>query len=273
MQVDLHTHSNASDGKLAPLELIERARAAGVDLLAITDHDTLAGVDSLGDDRFGSLRLIAGIELSARWRQQTIHVVGLNVGRDRGAIREAIAAQQTARRTRAGIIAARLAKQGLGDFGDRVEALGSRISIGRPHLADMLVEAGVVRSVDEAFRKYLGSGRIGDVRDEWAPLAQIVSWIRDAGGTPVIAHPEKYQLTRTRLRELVEDFRAAGGKAIEVVSGRQADHETRALATLCTQRGLGASSGSDFHQPGQHWAELGSQPRVPDGCRPVWEHW
>lgn len=273
MQVDLHTHSSASDGKLSPLELVERARAAGVELLAITDHDTLAGVDSLGEDRFGSLRLIAGIELSARWRQQTIHVVGLNVGRDRSAIRAAVAVQQTARRTRAGIIAARLAKQGLGDLRDRVETLGNRVSIGRPHLAEMLVESGAVRTVDEAFRKYLGSGRIGDVKDEWAALPQVVAWIRDAGGTPVIAHPEKYQFTRTRLRELIEEFRTAGGEAIEVVSGRQAGHETRALAALCAQSGLGASSGSDFHQPGQHWADLGNQSAIPDGCRPVWEHW
>ena len=75
------------------------------------------------------------------------------------------------------------------------------------------------------------------------------------------------------MRELIADFRAAGGEAIEVVSGRQASPETRALATLCEQSQLSASSGSDFHQPGQHWAELGSQPAVPDGCRPVWERW
>ena len=273
MQVDLHTHSTASDGKLTPLELVERARASGVDLLAITDHDTTAGFDSLGDARFGSLRLVAGIELSAKWRQQTIHVVGLNIGRDRDAIHEAVAVQQAARRTRAGIIATRLAKQGLGNLTDRVEALASRISIGRPHIAEMLVESGAVRTVDEAFRKYLGSGRIGDVKDEWESSAQIIDWIRAAGGTAVIAHPEKYQLTRTRLRELIADFRAAGGEAIEVVSGRQAGPETRALATLCEQSGLSASSGSDFHQPGQHWAELGSQSAVPDGCRPVWERW
>ncbi len=273
MQVDLHTHSTASDGKLTPLELVERALACGVDLLAITDHDSTAGFDSLGEASFGSLRLVAGIELSAQWRRQTIHVVGLNIGRDRDAIREAVSVQQAARRTRAGIIAARLAKQGLGDLTARVEELASRISIGRPHIAEMLVESGAVRTIDEAFRKYLGNGRIGDVKDEWASLPQIIAWIRDAGGTAVIAHPEKYQFTRTRLRELVEDFRAAGGEAIEVVSGRQAGPETRTLAALCEQHQLSASTGSDFHQPGQHWAELGRQPAVPDDCRPVWEHW
>jgi len=274
MRIDLHCHSTASDGKLAPAALVQRACARGVEVLAITDHDSIAAYAELGArDEAAGLRLVPGIELSAHWRGQTIHVVGLNLQLGSGAIQEAVAVQRGARLRRALAIAERLARKGLGDLTTAVVELGQRISVGRPHIAELLVDRGQARSTDDAFRRYLGSGRIGDLKDEWAPLAQVVAWIRDAGGSAVIAHPEKYQLTRTRLRELIADFRTAGGDALEVVSGRQQEHESRQLAKLCADAGLTASTGSDFHQPDQYWAELGSQPALPEGCTPVWDRW
>jgi 3',5'-nucleoside bisphosphate phosphatase len=184
-----------------------------------------------------------------------------------------VAVQRAARLRRALAIAERLSRKGLGDLTGAVIELGARLSVGRPHIAELLVDRGQARSTDDAFRKHLGSGCIGDVTSEWAALDQVVAWIREAGGSAVIAHPEKYQLTRTRLRELVADFRAAGGAALEVVSGRQPAHESHLLAKLCAETGLAASTGSDFHQPDQFWAELGSQPALPDGCVPVWDRW
>lgn len=275
MLVDLHSHSTASDGKLTPAALVQRARERGVDVLAITDHDTIAGYAELAalDEATVGPRLVPGIELSAQWRGQTIHVVGVNFRLDSGAIQEAVAVQRKARLRRALAIAERLARKGLGDLTAAVARLGEQISVGRPHIAELLVDRGQARSTDDAFRRYLGSGRIGDLKDEWAPLERVVHWIRDSGGSSVIAHPEKYEMTRTRLRELVADFHAAGGDALEVVSGRQQEHESRQLAKLCADAGLAASTGSDFHQPDQYWAELGSQPALPPGCTPVWDRW
>lgn len=273
MLFDLHTHSTASDGKLAPTALVRRARERGVDVLAITDHDSIAAYGELDDRATGDLRLVSGIELSAQWRAQTIHVVGLDIDLRSGVIQEAVARQRAARLRRALAIAQRLARKGLGDLSPAVADLGERISVGRPHIAEMLVEQGHARSTDDAFRKHLGNGRIGDLRDEWASLEQVVAWIREAGGSAVIAHPEKYGMTRTRLRELIADFRGAGGHALEVVSGRQQEQESRQLAKLCADAGLCASTGSDFHQPDQYWAELGSQPALPAGCTPVWDRW
>ena len=273
MRIDLHSHSTASDGKLTPAALVRRARERGLDVLSITDHDSVAAYAELAAAEGTGLRLVPGIELSAHWRGQTIHVVGLNIGLHTGAIEEAVAVQRAARQRRALAIAERLARKGLGDLTAAVAELGERISVGRPHIAELLVDRGQARSTDDAFRKYLGSGRIGDLKDEWAPLERIVGWVREAGGSAVIAHPEKYDMTRTRLRELVADFRGAGGEALEVVSGRQQEHESRQLAKLCADAGLAASTGSDFHQPDQYWAELGSQPALPVGCTPVWDRW
>lgn len=275
MLVDLHSHSTASDGKLTPAALVQRARERGVEVFAITDHDSIAAYAELAelDGGTAGLRLVPGIELSAQWRGQTIHVVGLNFRLASGAIQEAVAVQRAARLRRALAIAERLARKGLGDLTAAVAELGAHTSVGRPHIAELLVDRGQARSTDDAFRKYLGSGRIGDLKDEWAPLERVVGWVRDGGGSAVIAHPEKYEMTRTRLLELVADFRVAGGDALEVVSGRQQEHESRQLAKLCADAGLSASTGSDFHQPGQYWAELGNQTVLPTGCTPVWDRW
>lgn len=277
MLFDLHCHTNASDGTLSPEALLQRAIEHDVDVLSITDHDCITAFSQLQTDAakacLNNLTLIPGIELSAQWRNTAVHILGFNFRIADPAILEAVTQQQTARRKRAWMIAERLEKRGLNNIKPQVEKLGDDISIGRPHIANILVAEGKVRSVDEAFRKYLGSGKIGDVKNQWATLEQVIEWIRDAGGTAVIAHPNKYRLTRTRLLELVGEFKALGGHGLEVVSGRQENHESKTLATLCEQFGLLSSCGSDFHKPGQPWAELGKHKSLPDNCVPVWNHW
>lgn len=273
MLFDLHCHSNASDGALPPSELVQRAIDRGVEVLSITDHDCTTAYDQLDDDQLTGIDLVAGIEFSAQWRNTSVHVLGLNIRTDEQGMIDAVARQQNARRKRAGIIAERLEKRGFKDLLSEVEKLTGDISIGRPHLAEILVARGMVKSVDEAFRKYLGSGKIGDVKNEWATLAEVIEWIRGAGGTAVIAHPEKYHMTRTRLLELVREFKDLGGQGLEVVSGRQDNYESRNLAKICTEYNLLASCGSDFHKPGQHWAELGKHKSLPDNCTPVWDRW
>ena len=276
MLFDLHCHTNSSDGTLSPEELVQRAIDHDVDVLAITDHDcttAYARLEAANLPHLKSLTLIPGIELSAQWRNTAVHILGLNFRIDDAAMVEAVTQQQTARRHRAKIIAERLEKKGLNNIIPQIQKLGTDISIGRPHIADILVAEGKVKSVNEAFRKYLGSGKVGDVKNEWATLKQIIEWIRDAGGTAVIAHPSKYHMTRTRLHELVGEFKELGGEGIEVVSGRQDNHESKTLAALCEQFGLSASCGSDFHKPGQPWADLGKHKSLPEGCTPVWDRW
>jgi hypothetical protein len=271
MLADLHSHTTASDGKLSAAELLTRARAAGVEMLAITDHDSVAAYAELPvvDD----LRLIAGVEFSTLWQRLGVHVVGLNVALDSAALGEAIDYQHRARDERAARIADKLAKRGIADALAGAARFAGAGSIGRPHFAEYLVSIGAVPTIEFAFRKYLDASRVGGLIEGWASLPAIVGWIREAGGTPVIAHPGKYHLTHARLDHLTRDFVAAGGQAIEVVSGKQKPELTRDLAALAARHGLAASIGSDFHQPGQVWAQLGVIPALPASAKPVWDLW
>lgn len=293
MLFDLHSHTSYSDGALSPAELIKRAQAAGVDVLAITDHDTVAGIIAFQDDlqtrlqadlqtdlatasdveTTGELKLLPGVELSSQWNAIGIHIIGLNIQLDSTGLREALAKQQQTRLKRAGIIAERLSRKGFPDLLPSVIQAAGHGTIGRPHFARQLLAIEGVKSTDEAFQKYLGTGKTGDVKKVWAPLEEVVGWIRVAGGTAVLAHPDKYCLSHTKLRALVSDFKAAGGEAIEVVSGHQIACKTKNLSELCLQYDLRASCGSDFHKPGQHWAEVGKQSALPGACRPVWDLW
>jgi predicted metal-dependent phosphoesterase TrpH len=293
MLYDLHSHTTYSDGALTPAELIQRAQAANVDVLAITDHDTVSGILQLRNELSAELgaelnteisnaanpstnkrlRLLPGVELSTQWASIGVHIVGLNIQLDSTELHDALAKQQQARLKRAGIIAERLSKKGFPDLLPTVIKSAGRGTIGRPHFAQQLLAVDGVKSTDEAFRKYLGTGKIGDVKKVWAPLEEVVGWVRMAGGTAVLAHPEKYHLTHTKLKALVSDFKAAGGEAIEVISGHQIAYKTKNLSQLCKQNDLLASCGSDFHKPGQHWAEVGKHSALPSDCRPVWDLW
>ena len=273
MIIDLHSHSSASDGSLSPAELVERARVAEVDVLSITDHDTVAGIMALDTTLTQGITLLPGIELSSRWNAIGVHIVGLNIALDSPELHDGIALQQHARHARASLIAARLVKKGFPDLLPGVLKVAGQSSPGRPHFAQQLIQAGIVSSADEAFRKYLGAGKLGDIKSVWAPLEEVIGWVRAAGGTAVLAHPDKYRLTRTKLNALMADFKAAGGEAIEVVSGHQSAEKTRNMADLCKRSELLASCGSDFHKPGLHWAEVGKHSTLPGDCRPVWDLW
>jgi hypothetical protein len=273
LTADLHTHSRHSDGSLTPGELRALALERGVDLLAVTDHDTVAAYadEALCDGP--ALRVIGGIELSARWRKRDIHVVGLNIDPRHAGLREAIESQRVAREDRGERIARRLERRGVPDAlaGARRYADGG--TLGRPHFAAHLVACKKARDTAEAFRKYLGEGKPGDVRTAWPELETAIGWIVDAGGVATLAHPAKYRLTRTRLFELIADFKDAGGAAMEVISGLQQHAQTRTLASHCERFDLLASSGSDFHHRDQRWAQLGRGLTLPPGLTPVWSDW
>ena len=271
MRADLHTHTSASDGLLSPTDLVDRAVGAGVTLLSLTDHDTLAAYRMLPSKL--ELELVCGVELSARWGALNVHIVGLRVDPHADAMLEVERRQQAAREARAEKIAERLAPLGCSDILDAARQQADGASLGRPHFATALVEAGVVPNVGEAFRRYLGQGKRGDVGHFWPSLEEIVSWIKAAGGIAVLAHPLHYRLTNARLRRLLAAFRAAGGDGMEVISGRQTDDQTRHLARLCRQYELLASCGSDFHRPTPHGADVGDVAPLPADLRPVWADW
>ena len=273
MRIDLHTHSLASDGQLSPAELLRQAAAAGINLLAITDHDTIAGVAGLDTYTEQNCTVIPGIELSTQWRKIGIHILGLNIDLQNKALLTGIAQQQAGRLQRAERIAQKLEKLGFSGSLDGANKAAGNSVVGRPHFAEHLVNSGQVKTMKEAFRKFLGPGKPGDIRDVWAPMEEVITWIHQAGGAAILAHPAKYRLTNLKMEELVKEFQACGGDAIEVISGKQEAALTSRLGKLASRVGLKASAGSDFHRPGQAWAALGEVAPLPAGCQPIWESW
>lgn len=279
LRIDLHCHTTASDGALTPSALCQRALERRIDLLAITDHDTVAGYRAARawlagqGERGSALQLLAGVEYSCVWQGVNVHVVGLGIDVDHPATLAAGEFFNTARRERADLIGRRLARLGIEGATEGALAQAGEGQVGRPHFARYLLERGVVGSVDEAFDRYLGAGKTGDVQTTWPSLAQVVAWIVEAGGAAVLAHPLKYKLTSAKLRRLVGAFAGCGGCALEVVNGRQSTDGTAQLARLCRELGLEASAGSDFHAPGPHWNDLGDSGTLPPACVPVWRRW
>jgi predicted metal-dependent phosphoesterase TrpH len=273
VKIDLHTHSNCSDGSLRPADLVARAAAAGIDVLALTDHDTVAGLEEAEQGaRIHGLRLVPGAEISATWRAQSIHVLGLWIDPASPLLRSSLNAQQDRRRVRMRKICARLEKLGL-PGAELLAAVESSPGVPtRAHLANALVAGGHVARADEAFRKYLGSGKSANVAAEWPALEAVVGWIRAAGGEAVLAHPMRYSLSAGARRRLLADFAAAGGAALEVVSGGNGAEHVDSLAVLAVKHGFMGSVGSDFHDPQLTWNPLGRSLKLPDCVTPVWRN-
>jgi hypothetical protein len=258
---------------LSPQALLALAASHGVDVLAITDHDTVNAYKQLVVDPDSTVTLIPGIELSTSWLVRSIHIVGLNIDPENSELLGGITRQQQARDERAQTIAGKLTRLGIENPYAAVKALAGDAGIGRPHFAKYLVDIGKVRDVQTAFRKYLGTGKIGDVTQGWASMTEVIDWITAAGGIPVLAHPAKYKFTMTKLRALLADFRDSGGLGVEVVCGRQEPDLTKRLAAIAIDLDLLASTGSDFHHPDHKWSRPGGFPALPDNVTPVWDRW
>lgn len=272
MIFDLHCHTHFSDGLLSPEAVIARAKERGVAVLAITDHDTIAavGIAQKAAVELG-ITLIPGIEFSSQWGKGGVHIVGLGVDVNSPELIAAIELQEQARAARALAIADRLSKAGFPGALVGAKAIAGNATLGRPHFAQYLVAIGVVKNINAAFKKYLGAGKPADVKYQWPLMDQVIAWIHAAGGVAVLAHPAKYELTRTKMCALVDSFMAAGGDALEVISGLQPAALTEDLLRIANARSLHASCGSDFHVPDQPWQELGSFGRLPANAKPIWE--
>jgi len=271
LNIDLHTHSTCSDGSLSPTDLVARAAAAGVEVLALTDHDTVAGLEEAEQSAgVHGLRLVPGVEISASWRAQAIHVLGLWIDPASEELRGALGAQADRRRVRMRKMCARLEKLGLPGPAllAAVEAQPGLPT--RAHLANALVAGGHVDRADQAFRKYLGAGKSANVAADWPELAAVVGWIRAAGGVATLAHPARYALSGGARRQMLADFVSAGGAALEVVTGGNGAQHVEGLAALAVKHGLMGSVGSDFHDPQLTWNPLGRSLKLPDCVTPVW---
>lgn len=275
MQIDLHCHSTASDGALAPAALVARAFERGVRLLALTDHDTLEGLDEARRAAEAlDMQLINGIELSCTWGGATIHVLGYAFATDAPALQQAITDLHHGRWARAEEISRRLAAKGMPGALEGARAVQQELgdsgnAPARPHFAEYLVRAGFVSDRAEAFRKWLGAGKLGDVKQHWPTLAEAVGTLRSAGAWISLAHPCHYNFTGAKRRKLVADFIQAGGHALEVVNGLQPADQVGTLAVLAREFGMLVSAGSDFHAPCD-WSELGLYRPLPDDLPPIW---
>lgn len=271
---DLHSHSSCSDGDLTPAELVQRAAACGVDVLALTDHDDVAGLaEAQAQARLSGLILINGVEVSVSWQNKLVHIVGLGIDAENTGLQRGLQKLRETRQWRAVEIAARLEQGGFTDVLAKVQRYACGTIISRSHFARFLVDCGAARDIKRAFKRYLSPGRPGYVNCQWAGLDEAVSWINEAGGQAVIAHPARYQFSQLGMRRLLEAFKLAGGCGLEVISSCHNPAEIRRMAELACNYDLLASQGSDFHSPDAAWAELGKLPPMPSRCSPVWQDW
>lgn len=276
LTIDLHAHSDRSDGALAPQTLIARGATRGLRVLALTDHDSVAGIgDAAAAAREHGIALIAGVEISVSWGAITIHVLGLRLDPLAPELLAGLAQIRARRSQRAKEIARRLERDcGLrGVLEAALAQAADEESVSRVHFARHLVAAGVAKDVRSAFRRYLGDGGAAFVRTRWAALDEAVGWIRRAGGVAVLAHPGRYGLRPARLHELCARFKALGGEALEVLSASHTAAEVARLALFARELDLLASAGSDFHAAGESWLDLGALDPLPRGCVPVWRDW
>jgi len=271
---DLHSHSYYSDGDLSPSDLVLRAAAKGVDVLALTDHDTTDGIaEAMIAASKSGIILIPGIEISVTWQNTLLHIVGLRIDPDNKMLQAGLEGVQKTRQERAEKIAQRFKKIGLPDAYQAVLEYAGGDIISRNHFARYLIEKGFAKDHKSAFKRYLLKGKPCYVAADWAELKDAIDWIRAAGGQAVIAHPARYQLSNAKLKALFENFSLLGGEVIEVVSSAHSPTEVTKVARLANECGLLASSGSDFHSPKAVWAELGKIRALPEGSSPVWKNW
>jgi predicted metal-dependent phosphoesterase TrpH len=269
---DLHCHSTASDGALSPTELVQRAHQHGVTSLALTDHDTTAGLsEAQASATATGIKLIPGIELSTSWQNKCFHIIGLGIDPEHPPLAEATHNLKIMRLERAEKIAYKLEKKRIMGALEAVKEAAGEGMITRTHFADFLLSQNHVSTQQEAFDRYLGDGKSAYVSASWTEMSQGINWITESGGIAVLAHPSRYKLTASWMKRLLAAFKEAGGQGIEVITGRINADEIRLIAGYATRFELAGSAGSDFHSPANQWVELGRLAPLPKNIKPVWE--
>ena len=275
MKIDLHSHTHYSDGHLSPKELIDRAHNMQVDVLAITDHDTIDGIaeaQAYQALQKRDLHIVPGVEISTSWHNFDIHILGLQVDLHDRVFLQRLAQQSAERERRAEQISDKLAKVGIDNVFTDAKALAGVGQVTRAHFARVLVARQLVNDMEAAFKKYLGKGKKAHVNPLWISMQDAISWIHDAGGQAVLAHPGHYDLSTKWLKRLVAEFSDSGGDGMEVVHSHLSPDKKKLLENLATEHQLMASSGSDFHYPNR-WTELGRNLSLPAQLVPIWREW
>jgi predicted metal-dependent phosphoesterase TrpH len=272
--IDLHAHSTASDGELTPTQLLEMAKNNGVETLALTDHDTVAGLAEAQQAATKlNINLINGIELSTRWDNKTIHIVGLNIDANSQTMLASTVHLNELREERAVKIGEKLEKAGIQNAYVNAKQLAGDGTVTRQHFAQFLVNNNHAKSYADVFKRFLVKSKPGYVSVNWPSLEETINNISSAGGVAVIAHPLRYKMTATKLRKLISEFKETGGLAIEVVTGNNNQEEITTVTNYAKKYSVAASVGSDYHNTNTPWAQLGNLTALPEGLTPVWELW
>jgi predicted metal-dependent phosphoesterase TrpH len=273
LNADLHCHSDVSDGTLNPEALAHRARANGVELWALTDHDEVGGQRraAMAAAQAG-LPYLSGTEISVTFAGKTVHIVGLGFEFDSPILIEGLARTRAGRDARAREMAHELAKVGIqGAYEGALKHAGNPSLISRTHFARFLVDSKVCQDTSEVFKRFLKEGKPGFVPHRWASLKDAVQWIVQSAGVAVIAHPGRYGFSPNEEFALFSEFKAHGGQAVEVVTGSHTPQEYVTYAEMAQEFGLAASRGSDFHSPQESRIDLGQLPWLPGRLTPVWD--
>jgi predicted metal-dependent phosphoesterase TrpH len=273
LNADLHCHSVVSDGTLTPEALATRAKANGVELWALTDHDEIGGQHrAAAAAKAEGMKYLTGVEISITFIGKTVHIVGLGFDADNAQLQQGLRQTRGGRQQRAMEMSDGLAKVGIkGAYEGALRFVGNPDLMSRTHFARHLVESGTCKDTNEVFRKYLTEGKPGYVEHRWASLKDAVNWIVQAGGVAVIAHPARYKFTPNEEFALFTEFKAHGGQGVEVVTGSHTAAEYVTYADTATEYGLVASRGSDFHSPDESHTDLGTLPYLPGHLTPVWD--
>lgn len=275
LNVDLHCHSNISDGVLTPEELAARAKKNGVTTWALTDHDEISGVTRARQAaQQEQLNYVTGVEISVTWAQKTLHIVGLQIDETNQALIQGLAQTRSGRQARAHEISKQLAVHGIPNaYEGALQYVSNPDLISRTHFARYIVSLGIKANLSEVFKHYLIQDKPGYAPHQWASLKDAVTWIVNAQGIAVIAHPGRYHYDDIAFAALVDEFKQYGGSAIEVVTGSHTPEQYATYANIAKHYGLMASRGSDFHSPNESRVDLGLLPNLPSGVLPIWHNW
>ena len=273
MKADLHNHSYYSDGVFSPSEVVRFADDAGCDLFDLTAHDTTDGLDEAQHmaDKL-SVDLVSGVEISAFWRNMTIHIIGLDIDIKNDILQAGLVHNQQLRKERAEKIALGLWRAGIKDALEKTQALSKTDMLTRTHFAQMLIGEGYCKDMKSVFRRYLTGKKPGGVRVEWKNMDEVVSWIHAAGGKAVLAHPFRYRMTNTKIKNMFLNFKEVFGDGVEVGTATSTDEEIRLSNQCAEERELSSSCGSDYHGWKNQRIQIGSLRDLPNSSNAIWRY-
>jgi len=273
MKVDLHNHSYYSDGVFSPTEVVRLADEADCNLFALTDHDTTDGLSEAQQmaDKL-SVNLVSGVEISALWRNMTIHIVGLGIDINNDILQKGLNYNQRLREERAEKIALGLRRAGITDALEKTQNLSKTDMLTRTHFAQMLIREGYCKDMRSVFRRFLTGKKPGASRVEWRSFDEVVGWIHAAGGLAVIAHPFRYRMTQTKIKNMLTDFKEVLGDGIEVITATSTDEEITLSNKWAKKYKLLSSCGSDYHGWPNQRIQIGCLRDLPNPDNAIWRY-